>query len=86
MKRTGPGLGILAAAACAACCALPVLTAAGVLSGGTAVLLADGLPLAAALAAVAAFAWAAYRKRRGCGGSCAGTEDVSGCKCSATRA
>ncbi|WP_153534036.1 hypothetical protein [Actinomadura macrotermitis] len=47
-------------------------------------LLTDGLPLAA-IAAASAFTWAAHRKRRGCGGTCAGTEAVSGCNCSATR-
>ncbi|TMQ92216.1 hypothetical protein ETD83_27715 [Actinomadura soli] len=83
-SRAGTGFGTLAAVACVACCALPVLIAAGVLSGGAAAFLADRMPLVAVgltVLAVAAFAVAARRRTgaRGCGSK------ASGCGCSTTR-
>jgi len=73
--------GGLAALACAACCALPVLIAAGVLTGaGAAILEKTLLAIAAGLAAVALGMWWLHRRRAtqraaaseagcGCGGS-----------------
>jgi len=84
-SKTGTGLGALAAVACVACCALPVLIAAGILSGGAAVFLADSMPAIAigfALAAAAAFGWAAWRRSRraaGCGGC--GQGESAACSC-----
>ncbi|NUR24531.1 MAG: hypothetical protein HOV83_01525 [Catenulispora sp.] len=75
----------LAAAACVACCALPALVAAGLLGGG-ALAVAAWLPTVAvvlAVAAVAVFglAWwrrsRAVRSRQGCTGSVCGCG--SGC-------
>lgn len=66
-SKAGTGLGALTAAACVACCALPALIAAGVLSGGAAVFLADSMPVIAVVLAVSAavtFGWAAYRRSR----------------------
>ena len=61
--RTGPG-----ALACAACCALPVLFAAGVPSGTGAAVLADRVPLDAVILAVTAVAISAFAAwRPGCG-------------------
>ena len=76
-KVTG-GLAVLA---CAACCALPVLIAAGVLTGaGAAILEKTLLAVAAGLAALALGMWWLHRRRSaqraaasgagcGCGGS-----------------
>ncbi|WP_433719366.1 hypothetical protein ACQP2Y_32460 [Actinoplanes sp. CA-051413] len=53
-----PGLTGLAALACAACCAIPLLLTAGVLSGATWAVAVSWLPgTAAALTALAAAAW-----------------------------
>jgi hypothetical protein len=86
-SKSGTGLGVLAGIACVACCALPVLITAGVLSGAGATFLADKMPIIAivlAVLAVLAFALTARRKITGggCGGSCS-TE--GGCTCSPTR-
>ncbi|GAA3221495.1 hypothetical protein [Actinocorallia longicatena] len=91
-SKTGTGLGLMAAVACVACCALPILVTAGILSGGGAVLLADKMPLIAGVLAAAAagvFAFAAWRRshRTSCakttetGGGCGGQ---SGCGCATT--
>jgi len=73
--------GGLAALACAACCALPLLIAAGVLTGaGAAILEKTLLAVAASLAALALGMWWLHRHRAaqraaasgvgcGCGGS-----------------
>ena len=92
-SKTGTGLGVLAALACVGCCALPVLIAAGALSGGAAAFFADSMPaiaVALAVAAAAAFGWATYRRSRGtgCGTTTetGGCGDGSGCGCATTRA
>jgi mercuric ion transport protein len=77
--------GGLAALACAACCALPVLIAAGVLTGaGAAILEKTLLAVAAGLAALALGMWWLHRRRAtqsaaasGAGCGCGG----SGCGC-----
>ncbi|MDX6740697.1 hypothetical protein [Actinocorallia sp. A-T 12471] len=69
-KAAGTGLGVLAGLACAACCALPVLIGAGVLTGAGAAVLAERMPLIAvvlAVTAVVAFSVAARRRKAGCG-------------------
>ncbi|MCD0449061.1 hypothetical protein LO762_07645 [Actinocorallia sp. API 0066] len=86
----GAGLGVLAVLACVACCALPVLIAAGVVSGAGAAVLVERMPLVAALlgaAAVAVFALAARRRRHATGCGCAGTrqEEGTACSCAGTR-
>jgi mercuric ion transport protein len=56
--------GGLAALACAACCAIPLLVTAGVLTGaGAAVLEQTFLAVAAALAVVALGMWWLHRRR-----------------------
>ena len=56
--------GALAALACAACCALPLLIAAGVLTGaGAAILERTVLAVAAGLAALALGMWWLHRRR-----------------------
>jgi hypothetical protein len=74
--------GGLAALACAACCALPLLIAAGVLTGaGAAILEKTLLAVSAGLVAVALGMWWLHRRRNvrraaaagatcGCGGAC----------------
>ncbi|HWG99599.1 MAG TPA: hypothetical protein VNV66_09800 [Pilimelia sp.] len=71
-----PGLTGLAGVACAACCAIPLLLAAGVLSGAGWAAAGSWLPgVAVVLAAVAGTAWWWTHRRRhraGCtGGACA---------------
>jgi mercuric ion transport protein len=70
------GLTSLAGLACAACCAIPALLAAGVLSGAGWAAAGSWLPgIAVALAALAGIAWWRRPRRRhhtGCsGGNCA---------------
>lgn len=73
MSRTGPPLrsrvtGALAAVACAACCALPLLIAAGALtSAGAAVLQRTLLAVAAGLGTAALGMWWLHRRRAGRG-------------------
>lgn len=56
--------GALAALACAACCALPVLVAAGLLTGAGAAIARDALVAATAILATAALAmWWLHRHR-----------------------
>jgi mercuric ion transport protein len=66
------GLSSLAGLACAACCAIPLLVAAGVLSGVGWAAVGVWLPgIAVALAALAGGAWWWARRRRhhtGCAG------------------
>lgn len=81
-SRRGAGLGVLAGIACVACCALPVLISAGVVSGAAATFLADKMPITAVVLAVgtlAAFALAARRKfaRTGCGPACATADQAA---------
>ena len=60
--------GALAAFACAVCCALPMLIAAGVLtSAGAAVLQQTLLAIAAALGVLALTMWWVHRRRSGVG-------------------
>lgn len=87
-SKGGTRLGVLAGAACVACCALPLMIGAGMLSGGAAALLADTMPLIAAalaVAAVAAFVLATRRKTRpaGCAGQCG---SGAACKCASAPA
>jgi mercuric ion transport protein len=80
-SKSGTGIGVLAGIACVACCALPVLITAGVLSGASATFLADKMPIiAAALAilAVLAFGLAARRGTTKSEGSCS-AEGPCGC-------
>lgn len=89
-SKSGTGLGVLAGIACVACCALPILIAAGALSGAGAAFLADKMPIIAivlALAAVLVFAVAARRRRRasGCAGTCS-TGTGGGCGCASSSA
>ncbi|WP_436528382.1 hypothetical protein [Actinoplanes sp. HUAS TT8] len=70
--------GALAALACAACCALPLLITAGVLTGAGAALLEQTLlALAAILVAVALGTWWLHRRRSTQRASAAGP--ASGC-------
>ena len=75
--------GGLAALACAACCALPVLIAAGVLTGAGAALLEKALlAVAAGLAALALGMWWLHRRRAAQRTAAAGTGcGGSGCGC-----
>ncbi|MFI8251956.1 hypothetical protein [Streptomyces filamentosus] len=73
----------MAALACVACCALPVLITAGVVGAGAGTV-AGWLPaLAVVLAVLAAGAWWYGRRRGSC--SCAPeTEGEGGCGCKAS--
>lgn len=80
-SKSGTGIGVLAGIACVACCALPVLITAGVLSGASATFLAEKMPIIAivlAVLAVLAFGLAARRETAKRGGSC-GAEGACGC-------
>ena len=87
VRRALPSaLTALAVTGCAACCALPLLLAAGVLSGGVAAGLYDWVPgVAAALIAAAVITWWWNTRRKthssGCAGgdfcSCAADTDTS---------
>ncbi|MEU1605756.1 hypothetical protein [Micromonospora matsumotoense] len=73
------GLTGLAAVACAACCAIPLLLAAGVLSGAGWAAAGAWMPgIAIALAALAGGAWWWTARRRHHGGCAGGTS----CGCS----
>ncbi|MEV4641110.1 hypothetical protein AB0J80_27585 [Actinoplanes sp. NPDC049548] len=70
--------GGLAALACAACCALPVLIAAGVLTGaGAAMVRQTLLAVAAGLAVLALGMWWLHRR----GSARRGTRTECGCGC-----
>ncbi len=76
--------GALAALACAACCAIPWLIAAGVLTGAGAVVLQQTLiAVAAALGAAALGMWWLHRRRAGRNAVAAGTAGCgeTGCDC-----
>ncbi|MEV0453815.1 hypothetical protein [Catellatospora methionotrophica] len=78
LRRFLPGsLGSLAGLACALCCLIPLLLAAGLLGGGGWAFLGDVMPgVALVLAAATGLAWWQANRRRthatGCsGGNCA---------------
>jgi hypothetical protein len=75
------GLALLGIGGCALCCAVPLLLAAGVLSGGVAAALSDWMPgIAAALLATAGLAW--WNLRRRARSSCSHDEGNDGsCSC-----
>ncbi|MGW8355226.1 hypothetical protein [Streptomyces wedmorensis] len=79
--RAPKALGGLAALACVACCALPVMITAGVVGTGAGVVVGWLPAIAAALAVLAAGAWWLGRRRRSCACSprTAG-EEVCGCQ------
>ncbi|UQU62784.1 hypothetical protein COUCH_27610 [Couchioplanes caeruleus] len=85
MSRPGTVTGGLAALACAACCALPLFIAAGVLTGAAAALLERTLLAVAAGLAVAALAmgWGHSRRGKRCvaAGDPAGGCGATGCAC-----
>ncbi|ELS56465.1 hypothetical protein [Streptomyces viridochromogenes] len=75
--------GGLAALACVACCALPVLITAGVVGAGAGALVGWLPALAVVLAVLAAGTWWLGRRRRVC--SCAPkTAGEGGCGCTAS--
>lgn len=79
--RTPKALGGLAALACVACCALPVLITAGVLGAGASAVVGWLPTLAVVLAVLAAGSWWLGQRRRSC--SCApkaAGEDGCGCQ------
>ncbi|MEU3518307.1 hypothetical protein ABZ770_24000 [Streptomyces sp. NPDC006654] len=79
--RTPKALGGLAALACVACCALPVLITAGVVGTGAGVVVSWLPAIAVILAVLAAGTWWLGQRRRAC--SCAPKapgEDECGCQ------
>ncbi|MEU6896193.1 hypothetical protein ABZ934_31510 [Streptomyces sp. NPDC046557] len=79
-QRTPKALGGLAALACVACCALPVLITAGVVGAGAGVVVGWLPALAVVLAVLAAGTRWLGRRRRSC--SCAPkTAGEGGCGC-----
>lgn len=78
--RAPKALGGLAALACVACCALPVLITAGVVGTGAGVVVGWLPAIAAALAVLAAGAWWLGRRRRSCACS-PRTAGEEGCGC-----
>jgi hypothetical protein len=82
LRRILPtGLGSLAGVACAACCAIPLLIAAGVLGGTGWAATGRFMPgVAIGLAATAGLAWWWARTRRIHATGCAG----GGCSCSSS--
>ncbi|MFJ8570380.1 hypothetical protein [Streptomyces sp. NPDC093514] len=81
--RTPKALGGLAALACVACCALPVLIAAGVVGAGAGVVVGWLPALAVVLAVLAAGTWWLGQRRRAC--SCfPKTAGGGGCGCKAS--
>ncbi|MCM0674822.1 hypothetical protein NCC78_08980 [Micromonospora phytophila] len=82
LRRLLPtGMGSLAAAACAACCAIPLLLAAGVLGGTGWAAAGRFMPgVAVGLAALAALSWWSNARRRTHPAGCAG----GACSCSAS--
>ena len=82
--RSSKVTGALAALSCAACCALPLLITAGVLTGAGAAMLRQAMiATAAGLAALALGLWWLHRRRAaversGCGcGSCGPVKPVT---------
>ncbi|MGW7169672.1 hypothetical protein ACWGH3_31245 [Streptomyces sp. NPDC054884] len=81
--RTPKALGGLAALACVACCALPVLITAGVVGAGAGAVVGWLPALAVVLAVLAVGTWWLGQRRRPC--SCAPkTAGDSGCSCKAS--
>uniref|UniRef100_A0AAU2K274 Mercury transporter n=1 Tax=Streptomyces sp. NBC_00049 TaxID=2903617 RepID=A0AAU2K274_9ACTN len=79
-QRTPKALGGLAALACVACCALPVLITAGVVGAGAGAVVGWLPALAVVLAVLAAGTWWYGQRRRSC--SCASkTAGEGGCGC-----
>ncbi|MFF5363732.1 hypothetical protein ACFY4I_30785 [Streptomyces scabiei] len=79
-QRTPKALGGLAALACVACCALPVLITAGVVGAGAGVVVGWLPALAVVLAVLAAGTWWLGQRRRSC--ACAPkTAGEGGCGC-----
>jgi mercuric ion transport protein len=73
------GLASLAVLACAACCAIPMLLAAGVFSGVTWAALGGWIPgIALVLAALAGVMWRRRSRRHRHRGGCPGGQ---GCSC-----
>lgn len=82
-QRAPKTLGGLAALACVACCALPVLLTAGVLGAGAGAVVGWLPALAVVLAVLAAGTWWYGQRRRPC--SCASkTAGEGGCGCKAS--
>jgi hypothetical protein len=80
------GLAGLAGITCAACCVVPILLAAGVLSGAGWAALDAALPgIAIALAAAAGLAWSWNRRRTHHAHTCTTTSGGS-CSCAKTPA
>jgi mercuric ion transport protein len=78
--RTPKALGGLAALACVACCALPVLITAGVVGAGAGAVVGWLPAVAVVLAALAAGTWWHGQRRRAC--SCAPkAPGENGCGC-----
>lgn len=78
--RTSKALGGLAALACVACCALPVLITAGVLGAGAGAVVGWLPAVAVVLAVLAAGTWWLGQRRRSC--SCTQkTAGEGGCGC-----
>nr|WSW47255.1 mercury transporter [Streptomyces sp. NBC_01001] len=79
-RRTPKALGGLAALACVACCALPVLITAGVVGAGAGAVVGWLPALAVALAVLAAGTWWLGQRRGSC--SCSPKPaGESGCGC-----
>ncbi|WP_371476481.1 hypothetical protein [Kitasatospora sp. NBC_00315] len=76
-------MGALAGLACAACCLLPALIAAGVVGTGAGAVVGRLPAIAAALAVLAGATWWLGRRRteRGCGRTACGQ---GGCDCGST--
>ncbi|GGS39090.1 hypothetical protein Snoj_28610 [Streptomyces nojiriensis] len=82
-SRAPKALGGLAALACVACCALPVLITAGVVGAGAGAVVGWLPALAVVLAVLAAGTWWYGQRRRSC--SCAPkTAGQDGCGCKAS--
>ncbi|MFF8981622.1 mercury transporter [Streptomyces cellulosae] len=82
-RRASKTLGGLAALACVACCALPVLITAGVVGAGARVVVGWLPALAVILVVLAAGTWWLGRRRRSC--SCSPkTAGQGGCGCTAS--
>ncbi|MFF0001592.1 hypothetical protein [Streptomyces avermitilis] len=80
LGRAPKALGGLAALACVACCALPILITAGVLGAGAGAVVGWLPALAVVLAVLAAGTWWLGQRRRSC--SCAPKNaGGSGCGC-----
>lgn len=78
--RAPKALGGLAALACVACCALPVLITAGVVGTGAGVVVGWLPAVAVVLAVLAAGAWWLGQRRRSCACSTKSAGE-SGCGC-----